>query len=395
MTQSSPVPRRRRLLSGLLLLPALLLAGLLLAGLLLAGLQPAAAQQGGRPPVPVVIKPAERTTFHDRVEAVGSLKANESVVLSPSVSERVVELLFDDGQEVQQGDLLVVLEQAEEQAAVNAAQAVLAERRAAYGRSSQLQEQQFATAAQLDERRAALQQAEADLDIARARVQDRAILAPFDGVIGLRNVSVGALVGPGDSIATLSDISTLKLDFAVPSSFLTALRPGLEIEARSPALPDQTFTGEVRNVDTVIDPVTRSITVRAMIPNEGGVLRPGLVMTVELLKNPRQAVVVPEEALVPRDRRNFVFVVSERDGRTVAERRQIETGTRRPGEIEVLDGLQPGEPVVIHGTLKLEDGAPVRVLGTETEDTPVSAILQGQDAAPPGAGSGGASGAGG
>lgn len=389
MAQTSSVTARRRApLAAALAGGALLLGGTLLVGAL--GVAPAPAQQPGqRPAVPVVVRPVERDTFHDRVEAVGSLKANEAVTLSPSVSERIVEILFDDGREVQEGDLLVVLEQTEERAAVNAAEAVLAERRAAFGRSSQLQQQQFATAAQLDERRAALQQAEADLDIARARVQDRTILAPFDGVIGLRNVSVGALVSPGDPIARLTDVSTLKLDFAVPSTFLTTLRPGLAIEARSPAVPGRVFEGAVASVDSSIDPVTRSIMVRALLPNEDGLLRPGLVMTVELLKNPREALVVAEEALVPYDRRNFVFVVAEEDGRTLARRRQVEIGARRPGEVEILDGLGAGESVVVHGTLKLEDGAAVKVLGTETDDTPVSAILQGAPRSDGTAGAGG------
>ncbi|MEX0759642.1 MAG: efflux RND transporter periplasmic adaptor subunit [Tistlia sp.] len=358
------------------------LAAVLAGGVLqLAG--PAVAQQGSarqdaRPAVPVIVRQVVRDTFFDRVEAVGTLKANETVALSATVSERIVELLFDDGQEVQEGDLLVVLEQAEERASVEAAEAVLAERRASFSRSSQLQEQQFATAAQLDERRAALRQAEAELDIARARVQDRAVLAPFDGVIGLRNVSLGALVGPGDRIATLSDISTLKLDFAVPSTFLATLRPGLAIRAHSPALPEREFEGVVSSVDTSIDPVTRSIMVRALVPNEGLPLRPGLVMTVALLKNPREPLVLSEEALVPYDRRSFVFVVSDEEGSPVARRRQVETGARRPGEIEILEGLVEGERVVVHGTLKLEDGDPVRVLGTETGETSVTDILQGK-----------------
>ncbi|SMF77242.1 membrane fusion protein, multidrug efflux system [Tistlia consotensis] len=355
--------------------------GAVLAALLLAaapGASPAAAQQRAGPAVPVIVKPVERTTFYDRVEAVGSLKANETVILSANVSERIVELLFDDGQQVRQGDLLVLLEQAEERASVSAAEAVLAERKAAFGRSSKLQQQQFSTAAQLDERRAALQQAEADLEIARARLQDRTILAPFDGVMGLRNVSVGTLVQPGDPIATLSDLSPLKLDFAVPSSFLTALKPGLAIEARSTALPDRTFDGLVKSVESTVDPVTRSITVRAVVPNDDGALRPGLVMTVALLKNPRQALVVPEEALVPYDRRNFVFVVAEEAGRTVARRLQVEPGARRPGEVEILKGLAEGRQVVVQGTLKLEDGDAVRLLGTESEDNPVPAILKGK-----------------
>lgn len=352
------------------------LAMALLLGALLVGALPAAAQQGD--PVPVILTPVERTTFHDRIESVGTLKASESVTLTVNVSEKIVDLLFDDGQRVEEGELLVMLEQAEERAAVDAAQAVLAERRAAFSRSSQLQQQQFATAAQLDERRAAMQQAEADLEIARARLHDRTIVAPFDGVIGLRNISVGTLVEPGDPIAVLSDISTLKLDFAVPSSFLAALRPGLAIRAKTTARTDRDFEGVVSSVDTVIDPVTRAITVRALVPNPEDFLRPGLVMTVELLKNPRNVLVVPEESLVPLDRRNFVFVAEPDGNERVARRREVTIGARRPGEVEVVEGLQEGQQIVVHGTLKVADGDPLRVLGVASDDHSISDILREQ-----------------
>lgn len=349
-----------------------------LPGALLFGALPAAAQQGAGDPVPVILTPVERTTFHDRIESVGTLKASESVTLTVNVSEKIVDLLFDDGRRVEEGELLVVLEQAEERAAVDAAQAVLAERRAAFSRSSQLQQQQFATAAQLDERRAAMQQAEADLEIARARLHDRTIVAPFDGVIGLRNISVGTLVEPGDPIAVLSDISTLKLDFAVPSSFLAALRPGLAIRAKTTARTDRDFEGVVSSVDTVIDPVTRAITVRALVPNPEDFLRPGLVMTVELLKNPRNVLVVPEESLVPLDRRNFVFVAEPDGDERVARRREVTIGARRPGEVEIVEGLQEGQQIVVHGTLKVADGDPLRVLGVASDDHSISDILREQ-----------------
>jgi membrane fusion protein (multidrug efflux system) len=364
-------------------------AVLLLAGAVASVPSPAAAQ---RPPQAVVLAPVAEERISDRIEALGTLQPNESVVLTANVSERIEELLFDEGQTVTAGDLLIVLEQEEERAELDAAEAILAERRAAFDRTSQLRDRDFAARAQLDERRAALREAVADVEIARARLQDRNVLAPFDGRIGFREVSVGTLVEPGDPIATLSDISSLKLTMTVPSRFLDRLRPGLAVQARSTALPNRTFEGAVEVVDTSIDPVTRTLAIRARIPNRGGILRPGLLMTAELLSNPRPAITVPEEALVPLDRRNFVFVVPRDDasggnaavettGETTVEatveRRQIRLGTRTAGTVEVVEGLRPGDRVVVHGTMGLQDGAAVRVLGTVGPETSVEEILRG------------------
>jgi len=334
--------------------------------------------QAGSGLQPVILAPVRQGEVHDRTEALGTLEANESVVLTANVTERIVELRFREGDTVAAGDLLVVLEQAEELATLEAAQAILAERQAAFARTEQLRARDFAALAQLDERRAAMQEAEAEVDIARARLQDRNILAPFDGRIGLRQVSPGTLVEPGDPIATLRDISVLKLTMTVPSRFLSRLQPGLRIRAGTDAFADQAFEGTVDVVDTAVDPVTRTITIRALIPNEQGLLRPGLLMTAELLANPRTALVVPEEALAPLDRRNFVLVANDpdEDGTVAVERREVRIGTRRPGTVEILEGLAPGEQVVVHGTLNLEDGDAVRVLGVTDGETTVADILR-------------------
>lgn len=342
-------------------------------------LQPMGSRAQDGPGLPsVILAPVQDAEVYDRTEALGTLEANESVVLTANVTERIVELRFREGDTVAAGDLLVVLEQAEELATLEAAQAILAERQAAFARTEQLRAREFAARAQLDERRAAMQEAEAEVDIARARLQDRNILAPFDGRIGLRQVSPGTLVEPGDPIATLRDISVLKLTMTVPSRFLSRVRPGLRIRADTDAFPDQAFEGTVDVIDTAVDPVTRTITIRALIPNEQGLLRPGLLMTAELLANPRTALVVPEEALVPLDRRNFVFVANgpDEDGTVGVERREVRIGTRRPGTVEILEGLAPGEQVVVHGTLNLDDGDAVRVLGVTDGETTVADILR-------------------
>lgn len=335
--------------------------------------EPIRAQQSA-PPQKVIVAPVERVAFADQVEALGTTRANESVQITTNVTEKIAKIAFDDGQRVKAGDVLVVLERSEEQAAVRSAEAALAERRSAFQRTEQLAKQNFAAKAKLDETRAALQQAEAALDVARARLSDRQITAPFDGVTGLRNVSVGKLVEPGDLIATLDDISVMKLDFAVPSAYLATLKPGLRITAHTAAFPERDFAGEVRSVDNQVDPVTRSIVARAIVPNPDGLLRPGLLMTVTLYKNPRQALVVPEEALAPEGRNDFVYVVAPGEPPR-AVKRKVAVGARRLGEVEIVDGLKAGDLVVVHGTVSLRDGHPVEVVATETGDQPLSELI--------------------
>ncbi len=179
------------------------------------------------------------------------------------------------------------------------------------------------------------------------------------------------LVTPGDVITTLDDLDPIKLDFTVPAAYLSTIRPGLEIIATTTALPDRTFHGEIRSVSTQVDRVTRSITARALIENKDHVLKPGLLMVLQLLKNPREATVIPEEALVPSGTRNFVFVVSG----DVAARREVTTGARRPGEVEILSGLTPGERVVTHGTMRLRDGQKVNIVREETGERALGRVL--------------------
>lgn len=187
--------------------------------------------------------------------------------------------------------------------------------------------------------------------------------APFDGVVGLRNISLGALVQPGDVITTLDDDARLKLDFAVPSVFLGTLAPGVEVEARTRAFPDRLFRGTISSLDSRVDPVTRSVQVRALIDNADRLLRPGQLMTVELLRNPREALMVPESALLHRGDEHFVFVVSGEP--PVVDKRPVEIGARRPGEAEVLAGLTRGEQVVTHGLQKVKPGAPVSIIAVD------------------------------
>lgn len=193
-----------------------------------------------------------------------------------------------------------------------------------------------------------------------SRLADRLVRAPFGGVVGLRNLSLGALVEPGDLITTLDDDRVMKLEFPVPSTYLGTLRPGLTIEAKARAYGDREFRGEVKSIDSRVDPVTRSILVRAVLPNPDRTLKPGVLMQVELLKNPRESVVIPETALVPLGQRQYVLIVDTVNDNSV-ERREVRLGARQPGKVEIVEGLAPGEKVITHGTLQVRSGQNVAI----------------------------------
>jgi len=219
----------------------------------------------------------------------------------------------------------------------------------------------------LDEEQREFDTAKARLQAIEARLSDRLITAPFSGVVGLRNISVGALIEPGDVITTLDDDSLMKLDFKVPAVFLASLRQGVAIEARSSAFPDRVFSGEISSIDSRIDPITRTIAVRAVLPNQDKHLKPGLLMQVTLLKNQRTVPVIPEEALIPVGKDNYVLVVAPDAESPVAQRRQVRIGQRRTGEVEIVEGLDAGEYVVTHGTIRARSGEPVTIM-TEQEN---------------------------
>lgn len=325
---------------------------------LLASPAPRAAQPAA--PAPVTLAEVRLERFVDRVEALGTLRANEMVVLTANVTEQVTALHFDDGKRVQAGALLVELTNAEENAALQEARAAEEEAKAQYERVKPLAAQGSAAKSAYDERLREWEIAKARLAAAQSRLEDRLVKAPFAGVVGLRNISIGALVRPGDVITTLDDDSVMKLEFHVPATYLETLRPGLEIVARARAYEDRDFRGQVRSVDSRVDPVTRSVIARAEIPNPDRALRPGMLMSVDLLKKPRDALVIPESAVVPSGRKTFVFRVDEAGGK--AQRREVRLGSRREGEVEVLDGLAAGDRVVSHGTQRVRDGQPFTVV---------------------------------
>jgi membrane fusion protein (multidrug efflux system) len=273
---------------------------------------------------------------------------------------------FTDGQSVARGAVLVELDSAQARADLAAAAAELTESVSQYNRARELFATQLVSRSQFEQLEATKLANAARVAAARARLEDTQIRAPFDGRVGLRRISVGSLISPGTVITTLDDTSVIKLDFAVPENTLAMLREGLEISATTSAYPERRFSGTVQSIDSRVDATTRAVTLRALIPNPDGALKPGMFMNVELTKDQRTAVVIPEEALVPEQNKQFVFVI---DGEH-ARKREVTIGARRPGSVEVVAGLAAGERIIVEGTVKIRDGGEVRDLAAVSPSGP-------------------------
>lgn len=368
------------------------IAWLLPTQMLLATVAPlaeGAAAPPDAPPAAVIVENVGRQRIADSLEALGTLRANETVQITANVSDTISQVNFDDGQVVEAGDVLVELTDYEESALLAEAESLAEEAKRQFERVDRLVKQNNASESLRDELLREWRTAEARLDAVRSRLQDRLITAPFSGRVGLRHVSPGALVSPGDVITTLVDDSRMKLDFTVPAIYLNTVRRGTPIEATTPVFPNRSFAGEVSSVDSTIDPVTRSITVRAIIPNDNGDLVAGMLMTLNLFRDERDAIVISEEAVVPRGTATFVMVVSTSTEPHTAEERSVRLGTRMPGQVEVVAGLETGEMIVSHGTLKLRPGSPVRILAVDDGSRPIAELLlPGERAAPAATGSG-------
>lgn len=308
----------------------------------------------------VIVAEARIVPFPLSVEALGTARANEAIDVRPQVSQTVTAIHFEEGERVEAGQVLVELEDAEARADLAAARANLIDLENQVRRSRELFDTRAVAASELDQRIAQRDAARAALDAAEARLAETRIRAPFEGRVGLRRVSLGTLVTPSSVITTLDDTDPIKLDFDVPETALSLLEPGLEVEAHSAAWPDQPFRGRVSSIDTRVDPISRTLTVRALLPNPEERLRPGMFLTVSLVREEVTALMIPEQAIVPQQSRQFVYVVTS-EGRV--ERREVRTGRRRPGEVEILEGLSTGERVVAEGTQKARAGEPVEIVG--------------------------------
>ncbi len=311
---------------------------------------------------PVVVETAftRRGTVTETVTAVGSTRAASSVQIVPSASGLVTRIAFETGQRVQAGAVLIELDSASEQAAVREAESELANLRAQMTRAESLRARNLLSAADLDELRARLGMAEARLAAARSQWQKRIIRAPFSGVVGLRNINLGAYVESGAVLTTLDDRETLELEFRIPERYFNAVKTGQTVTAASIAFPGRIFNGAVREVDTRIEPTTRAFRVRAELPNPDALLPDGLFMAVQLIVAERHdAVLVPEEAVITEGGRSYVYVVAA----GAVTQTTITLGQRRAATVEASAGLGPDVEVVTKGQQSLRDKAPIRAAG--------------------------------
>ena len=307
----------------------------------------------------VIVSEAQVQPFPLSAEALGNARANEAVNIRPEITAAITAIYFEEGQAVEQGTVLLELESSEPLADLAAAKAALVDSESQYRRSNELFKTKVVSASQLEQLEAKRDADKAAVNAAQARLNQTVIRAPFAGQLGLRRVSLGSIVSPTTIITTLDDTSQIKLDFDVPEVFLSRLSKGLSVTARSAAWPDLLFSGHVDSIDTRVDPVSRTITVRALMPNDEGRLRPGMFLTVTLLKEDVRALMVPEQAIVPERSKQYLYIVGQGD---LVERREIRTGRRRPGQVEIVDGLSPGERVITEGTQKARPGQAVRIL---------------------------------
>jgi membrane fusion protein (multidrug efflux system) len=337
----------------------IVLAMMALAGVL-SGCGGQANGNAARREAPMVRAAAvQHARFVERIEAVGTARANEQVTLAAPVTERIQSLNFDDGDFIGRGQVVAVLAAGQENAQLAEAGARAREARQQLERLNALKKRGFATNSAVDSQVALAAQAQAQAAEARASIGDRVIRAPFSGWVSLRNISSGAVVQAGTEIAQISDISRIKLDFAVPETLLSRVQAGQTIEARAAAWPDQPFRGTVDSVDPVLNAETRAATVRAILANGDRRLKPGMLLTVTIEAAARDSPAVPELAIVGEGEETYVFVV-EKDA---AKRVQVRTGLHQNGMVEVLSGLRPGQRVITEGVVKVTDGQKVRVAG--------------------------------
>ena len=337
-------------------------AGLGLALLAACGSKDEAARRQAEQ-VPVTTQVVQTSAWNDTLQALGTAKARESVTVTAKVSEIIERVHFESGQQVAAGTPLVTLRGQAQQAALVQAQATFAEADQLYKRQRELAAQQLVASATLDTQRAIRDAAEARVLEMQSDIGDRRVRAPFAGVLGIRQVSEGSLVTPTTVIATLDDIERMHVDFQVPEAELASLGQGDKVTATSVAYPGRTFEGEVATIDTRVDPGTRAVTVRADFINADHALRPGMLLDVRMFRPERQALVIPEIAVVQVGRESFVYRVKADQS---VERVDVVSGARRAGVVEIREGLKAGDRIVVDGTGKLRPGLKV-------SDTPAAA----------------------
>lgn len=296
------------------------------------------------------------------IEAVGTANAEKSVTITANVTEYIKKLNFEDGAFVKQGVLLIQLEDTEEVAELQVALARYEVAKQFFQRTLKLSKQEYLSAQEHDTSIADMRSTKATVNVIKARIQDRKIFAPFAGFLGLSRVNEGALIEPSDPIVTLDKIDRLEVDFDIPESEFNEVHVGQKVELKSIAHPNKVFSGKVNYIDTRINPNTRAFTVRVYVENKNYRLRPGMLLQVKLRTQPRNAILLPEAAILSEGPQHFVYIL-EPDSKV--KKQLVKIGQRQLGYIEILSGLKAGMKVVVDGGFKLNPGQKVKVIKTQ------------------------------
>ncbi|MDR0528804.1 MAG: efflux RND transporter periplasmic adaptor subunit [Zoogloeaceae bacterium] len=330
----------------------------------------AADGKGKETPARVEVVTVRRVVFVEEASAVGSLKSNESVLLKPETSGRILEIHFKDGETARAGQLLFSLDAGIQEAELRQAKAQLALAQANHRRSEDLFQKKFISPQELDDTRATLKVREANVALAAARFSKTRIRAPFDGALGIRSVSPGDYVQEGAALARLEDIRLLKVDFRLPEALFSRLRPGLHLEVTTDVTPDTVFPAKLAVIDPLIDENGRSVACRALLDNREGRLRPGMFVRVRMVFSETSdsgasqgslSLMIPEEAVISGA---IPAVLRVESG--IARHVPVRLGRRRAGQVEALEGLQEGDVIISAGHLKARDGAPVEPVFSES-----------------------------
>lgn len=362
--------RAFRAVIGLVVILAAAAGGLWLTNRLMAMQEPgAAAVSGNDAPLRVETIAAETATFTEILRAVGTARARRALDLLPDASGRISRLAFQPGDQVEAGAVLLELDARAEEADLKAAEATLAEAQAAFARQEQLNRSGSASDAAYQIARAAQLRAEAERDRAEVALEDRSLRAPFAGILGLTDLVEGQLIDTTTPIATLDDLSVIEVDFSVPETLLPRLRPGQRVDLSSSAWPDRVFQGTISRIDSRVDAATRSVAMRADIPNDDRALAGGMFLQVSLILDERRRPAIPENAIsVEGDR---VLVMLAEDG--TVRQAEIVTGQQQDGLLEVVSGLPPSARIIVTNLHRIADGATVEAVPQERRAEAVNA----------------------
>ncbi|WNO61400.1 efflux RND transporter periplasmic adaptor subunit [Rheinheimera sp. MMS21-TC3] len=317
-------------------------------------------QRGGGFPVAVKTAKVKTSPMIISVSSLGTGIANQSIKVTSPTSDFITELNIEEGKAIKKDAVIARLHDVQERARVTELEAVLSDQKRQLGRLKNLATTQATAQSLIDEQQTRVNTSIAQLDIAKAQLAEMTITAPFDGYLGLRQVSKGAYLNSGTVITTLDDLNTLKVEFSVAEHYLAALKLGMPFNIKNAAYGDITFTGKVSAIDTRLDPVTRTITVHGQIENSDLRLRPGMLLQVQLVLEERVVMQISEKALVPQQDKQFVYLV---DADNKVSRKEVTIGQRIPGWVEVISGLKDGDIIVIEGTQKLREGSMINQVG--------------------------------